>query len=838
MPQRAIEITPAGLWTDPNPHSEAPAGALRVADDVILRRPSTLEARPGFATAISGWSPPGATQARDLLPFGADTLILDSGNAARWLSDGDAVSGFSGNAYGSHRGRALSRGRLFVTDAGGMQVLDTSADTAARDAGMPKGRTGGITVTNLDATAGGWTPDGETRSWAYRVVFRRDITTEYKIRGAPSGPFHVTHGTIVSYMMVTASLPAGVVAGDVLELYRTVGSETAPASDDLYLSTEHVITSAEITAGVVDVEDLTPDDRLGESLYTNVGAEGVEASKYRPPLAGDVALFNGSLFFAQATHNHVLRLKLNDLSTEGPRGFGLRGQAPVLRGTTVLGSDEVTITDGDTTDVAVGMLVTEVGGSPEDPGVAGTNIDEATFVTAVGIATITLSKVALAGNVNVELYASPWIEIDGETFYAWTRDVISPSVTGLYGYASNTFNSYNGATVGTGGLCGVVNYVLRGTGVVLSVVSTADDGAEFLLESDRYDDGAVDVRALPGGAWSPNLDDSVATSTAQDVFPHRLMWSAYEEPEAVPLHHFADVGDESAAILRILPTTDALWIVKEDGVYRLTGRSVTEGWRIDARYPTLRPLGPRACCVHDDQVCLWTEQGLVALSDVGISNLSEGPIGATLRSAQNAHAAIAPSAVNTFLRSNDGDHELLLGIATAGGAAHATDLYVYNSRTQAWVRWGIEAFDALEHPDSGKLLIARRSGTDYVVHVEGGAEAFSPVIEWQARSLRDPGVAKMWGRVDIGFDTMGGVSAVTPSFTSDISDTPAGAGALSVAGLTRYVPIPTWVPREHNYSTVLYPKVTITQSTSPAWRLVGLMLQYDPASMRPRRVAT
>ncbi|MGA0355139.1 MAG: hypothetical protein ACO3OC_07660, partial [Ilumatobacteraceae bacterium] len=43
-----LTLRAAGLYTDPNPHSDAPVGALRIADNVVIRRAGVLEPRPGF----------------------------------------------------------------------------------------------------------------------------------------------------------------------------------------------------------------------------------------------------------------------------------------------------------------------------------------------------------------------------------------------------------------------------------------------------------------------------------------------------------------------------------------------------------------------------------------------------------------------------------------------------------------------------------------------------------------------------------------------------------------------------------------------------------------------
>jgi hypothetical protein len=48
MTAHSTRLTVTGHWSDPNPHRDRPSGALERAEEVVFRRPGTVELRPGF----------------------------------------------------------------------------------------------------------------------------------------------------------------------------------------------------------------------------------------------------------------------------------------------------------------------------------------------------------------------------------------------------------------------------------------------------------------------------------------------------------------------------------------------------------------------------------------------------------------------------------------------------------------------------------------------------------------------------------------------------------------------------------------------------------------------
>jgi hypothetical protein len=75
-------------------------------------------------------------------------------------------------------------------------------------------------------------------------------------------------------------------------------SEIDPG-DELNLVYEAGLTAADIIAGVVEIEDVTPESfrANGTPLYTNaLSGQGILQANDRPPIAKDIALFKNSTF--------------------------------------------------------------------------------------------------------------------------------------------------------------------------------------------------------------------------------------------------------------------------------------------------------------------------------------------------------------------------------------------------------------------------------------------------------------------------------------------------------------------------------------------------------------
>lgn len=835
---RSIDLRPAGLWTDPNPHSEVPPGALSQADDVILRRPGVIESRPGFATAISGWTPPAGT-VRAAIPFDGDVLLWSlSGSTwtVKWLSDGDTVSGPQATALNpavaKYVGHASARQSLYTAGLLGVQKIESATDTTSNEAGMCRGLQG---LPSTSASGSTWL--AHTDYVAYRILYRRTDTHDYDVRGAPSGRV-VVHNVDGAARCVSLRLPLPantmLVAGDVIEVYRSITTSNDKPSDDLYLALEHKVTSANLSTGYVDILDQTPENSLGRSLYTNDDQQGAEQENGRPPVCHEIAAHRGSLFFGRTTSRAARVLRC--LSTQDWRLFGnddgiegdLADMDATLSGITGIVA-ELTRAGG----IAVGQYVVEDGVTP---GSAGTYIPANTKVSALNDPdSIEMSNAATGTAADEALNFCDVITIGTTDFVAWSST--DPTNNPPLFRADTAAVAPQLVRDMAQELAYCINYQGTYSASVLSL------GAEefVLLVEDLLTTSDTNIEITNGWAWSPGGVAYTINGEADlltDARPNRLFWSKTDEPEAVPPTQFVDIGEESKAILRLLPTRDALWVAKEDGLWRLTGAGADSGWRVDPVGPDTILLERKAAAVLRDAAVMWTQRGVVMVQDTSVEEISDVPIGATLDAIESAIAA-AGGSVGAWMAAKVTDDEVYLGVPLAASDEFATDIYVFNAKTKAWTRWQVDTWFGVLDPDDDKLTLCDRDGAAYGVTKEGGAETFVPEVAWQARSEGDPFICKRWGRVDVAFDTLLGVDLLQLTVNSDISLSAVAQTLYNPAvpvAVDKHTEVPGWVPRQHCMSTVLYPRLTITQSTTPGWRLVGLSIQYDPMSIRPRRV--
>jgi hypothetical protein len=154
---------------------------------------------------------------------------------------------------------------------------------------------------------------------------------------------------------LTFSVPYGVTSDLYFyEVYRTaittvsagVSLTDLDPGEEFQKVYESGVTQAELTAGEVTVEDITPDTfrEGGAYLYTNpVTGEGILQANETPPIAKDIALFKNSVFYANTKEKHRKQINLLSVSdfTSGTSKFYV-GNSTSFREYTFRGTVEVT----------------------------------------------------------------------------------------------------------------------------------------------------------------------------------------------------------------------------------------------------------------------------------------------------------------------------------------------------------------------------------------------------------------------------------------------------------------------------------------------------------------
>lgn len=225
----------------------------------------------------------------------------------------------------------------------------------------------------------------------------------------------------------------------------------------------------------------------------------------------------------------------------------------------------------------------------------------------------------------------------------------------------------------------VVNaYYLSGPddlpGLIL-LQSRTIDGPSFYLTADSTTTGEEFSPALPTSGQS--------VVSANDIEPNALFYSKFQQPEAVPIVNKFNVGPKDKAIKRILPLRESLFILKEDGIYRVTGQAGS--FILDPFDNTSNILAADSAVVLNNQIYMLSTQGVVTISDTGVSVISR-PIEDKLDKIASGNFDYV---TNTFGVAYESDRSYLLWTVTNTNDHTPTQMFRFNTFTTAWTRWPI-----------------------------------------------------------------------------------------------------------------------------------------------------
>lgn len=236
---------------------------------------------------------------------------------------------------------------------------------------------------------------------------------------------------------------------------------------------------------------------------------------------------------------------------------------------------------------------------------------------------------------------------------------------------------------------------------------------QFQLESKILDTTPFSVvvnNDSVGSVFNPNL--STPNVSANEERRNRLYYSKQFQPEAVPIVNFIDIGPKDKSIERIIALRDSLFIFKEEAIYRLTG-DVPNNFFVTIHDNSANILAPDAACILNNQVFVFTTQGVVQVSETGVSVLSR-PVEATLLK------VTAPSFTNTksiaFAAAYEQDRSFMLWLPERPDDAFAKVCYRYNTFTNTWTSWTVGAKCAIVNPQNNRLYTG--AGDDNVVERE------------------------------------------------------------------------------------------------------------------------
>lgn len=240
----------------------------------------------------------------------------------------------------------------------------------------------------------------------------------------------------------------------------------------------------------------------------------------------------------------------------------------------------------------------------------------------------------------------------------------------------------------------------------------------FTLEESGVGGSGFTVSSSCPTAWTPDLTTPLASEN--DARPNRLYFSQMDEPEAVSLLSYIDVGDQRSPILALTPLRNALLVLKADGLWRVTGSAPT-AWSVDLLDPTLRLVRPEAVDVAKNVAYCWGDRGFFAVTEEGAVSLTAAKLDQELR----PYLAIVRNDASThgaFVVAWPARQLVLFGVPEKEGGLYTSRLYCFSLVTEAWSEWPL-SWGPVAGSSADNLYYSRRRSAAVLYEVRSARES-------------------------------------------------------------------------------------------------------------------
>lgn len=250
----------------------------------------------------------------------------------------------------------------------------------------------------------------------------------------------------------------------------------------------------------------------------------------------------------------------------------------------------------------------------------------------------------------------------------------------------------------------VINRYPSNTSINAFYVSGYNDlPGQLLIEEKGV--GAAQFFAIASAhstAYRPNLPTSGTTvGSSNSVQTNAIYYSKNQQPEAVPVLNVFFAGSKSSTIRRILPLRDSVFILTEEGVYRITGTSPSN-FVIEPFDLTTQIVAPDSAVVLSNELWFYSDQGIVSLSDSGV-NVRSRPIDDQLNRIKGQ--ALTEIATKSFSIGYETDRKFIFFTVSANTDEYPVQAYVFNVFTNTWVRWNRRQSTGFVNPNDDKLYL-------------------------------------------------------------------------------------------------------------------------------------
>jgi len=250
-----------------------------------------------------------------------------------------------------------------------------------------------------------------------------------------------------------------------------------------------------------------------------------------------------------------------------------------------------------------------------------------------------------------------------------------------------------------------------------SMVATATDYAtpEFAFVSDLLK--FTDNSNATGNMFNPVFGTTVPSTSAYSqakTHLNRFYYSKQYEPESVPDLNYIEVGPQDKAILRIVSLRNTLFILKEEAIYSLTGTDSSNFYVTLFDSSTLL-VAPDTAQVLNNQIYMLSSQGVATVTETGVGIVSR-PLEDVFTRIKNSNFTHYSTA--SFAAGYESDRAYILFTVYNTSDTYATKAYRYNTFTQGWTSWTMNAVSAVVNPATNVDKLYIGSATDNFVEKE------------------------------------------------------------------------------------------------------------------------
>lgn len=220
-------------------------------------------------------------------------------------------------------------------------------------------------------------------------------------------------------------------------------------------------------------------------------------------------------------------------------------------------------------------------------------------------------------------------------------------------------------------------------------------GAAFTIQAG---DSTISPMFFPA---PPTSGTTTASTSSNSVQRNALYFCKAQQPEHVPATNYVFAGAANKDILRIASLKDSVIVIKEDGVFQVTGDS-PQNFSVQDLDLTVKCKSAGSVVVLANQVLMLSNQGVVSISDTGVAVVSrdiEDQILPLL-----AFSSLDDYTVGVAYES---DRTYLLSTMSSSTDTGPTQTFVYNVFTKAWSKDTYGIIDGIVEPSVDRLFMAK-----------------------------------------------------------------------------------------------------------------------------------